>query len=441
MGAQALYRARQPGYEEPLPDEVADDLPPDPLEAAAVPMVMEDEAPVEMAAAEPVMEGAPELTPEEVDAEVMGWQAENERAEQELDAGLEAAAAEIAPDPDPVAPPGDLRMRQLLYQARNQMRKERNGRTTPPSAAALAGWLAVAYPERFAGTTEDEIAEVDRLIQGDARAARERQMAARFAAGQPGPWWARNQAGQLMAQQFMDMDPENQQAMMLEMNTAPDIEQVWNPRTNSFQYKVTRRGQTPNDARTLARANQADRDAQDADRQSRENMAKLNADTQMGVENVRAGVADRQMSQADRAASEKLKFEREKLTADIGKAEAEMKQALAMGNARLAQEKFLAIEGLKRRDRELDDAEERTRVTAEGAAAQRPPTPAEAARSMGDAEAAGLEREVEARAGELRKNRYTRARAYGALRADPKFRVLRPKEIQSALNAAGFPPQ
>jgi hypothetical protein len=244
-----------------------------------------------------------------------------------------------------------------------------------------------------------------------------------------------------MAQQFMAMDPDNQQAMMLEMNTAPDIEQVWNPRTNSFQYKVTRRGQTPNDIRTLARAQQAEAGEKQADRDNQRAIAQMNSDTQMGVEGVRAGAADRVGERTAATAAEQIAVDRERIQQVAATAAAQLAQAQAEGDARRAQELEVKLLDLEREDRRLANEEEKTRVTAEGAAAQRPPTPAEAARSMGDAEAAGLEREVEAKAGELRKNRYTRARAYGALRADPKFRVLRPNEIQSALNAAGFPPQ
>jgi hypothetical protein len=434
MGAGALYNARQPGYEEP-PPEVADDLPPDPLEAAAVPMVMEDEAPVEMAAAEPVMEGAPELTPEEVDAEVMGWQAENERAEQELDAGLEAAAAEIAPDPALPDDESERLMRQLAYLGKTAARK--GDRTMPPTAASLAA----RRPGQFGGLTPDQVAAVDEELQAAARLAQRRVMTADFAARQPGPWYQRNAIGLSMARDFMNMDPENQQAMLMENNTAPDIEQVWNPRTGAFQYKVTRRGQAPNDIRTLARAQQAEAGEKQADRDNQLAIAQMNADTQMGVEGVRAGAADRAGERTAATAAEQIAVDRERIQQAAATAAAQLAQAQAEGDAKRAQEMEVVLLNLEREDRKLADAEERTRITAEGAVAQRPPTPAEAARSMGDAEAAGLEREVEAKAGELRQQGMSRSDAYNSLRRNKRFSLLRPPEISSALNAAGYPPQ
>jgi len=434
LGARAMYNARPPVYEEPRP-EVADDMPPDALEAAASPMVMQDDEPADVGVAEPVMDGAPVMSPEEVDAEVLGWQQGG--AQEDVEAALAGAAAEISDDPviGRRRPANSaLLKRQLLYLGKNAART--GDRTAPPSAASLAA----DYPERFAQLTPEQIAEVDAMLQQGARQATERKLAARFASMAPGPWYAQRAAGQAMAQQFMAMDPENQQAMLLEMNTAPDVDVAYNPRSGAYQYRSTRRGATPSDVRTLARVQQAEREAQDAERLSRETVAKMDADTRLSLGEIQSGTADRQIAQADRQSAERLAFDREKLAADVANAQAELAKAQAEGNARRAQEMKIRLEELRREDRRIANDERKIEYTSQEAEAQRPPTPAAAARLAGDAQAASMERDVEADARELRGRGLNRDSAYTRLRSRAIYRTLRNTEIQAALNAAGYPP-
>jgi hypothetical protein len=313
------------------PQIAADEL--DPLEQSATPLEMEPESPLppgfmlpEMAEEDPLE--ADMMSPEEfgapqpvTPAALRGDEAMMDIGREE-DPNLEASAMPLAPDPTVGTP---------LHRTPAALRKSLFdiGRREGLSAAEVAAM----QPDRFAGLTSDpgwasiQKAVDNRIADHRTRDAR-RILTAQLGGATPGNYL--NAARQ--AADYMKMTPENQQAFLMERNTNPDIETVFDPRRGVITYSRKQRGAAPLDAVEQARKFEQARALQQGEIDGRKDIAGMEigargAEAQAERE-ARAAEGDKNRDVELQKTATALQTAREQIAAQI-------EQAAASGNQQL----------------------------------------------------------------------------------------------------------